>query len=128
MADDELALLRFCSHLDEPSLELPGLDAVLAATTFTGADAALGGPRVFGPLLKHHRGQDRKTGTPRSAASNTPPTDDMETAKHPRQHNPSAREPPIGNHAWRIRSLSTTDRSAKTHSSSRQQHAGPSAI
>ena len=78
----ELGLLRFCPHLDEPSLELLGLDAVLAATTLTSADAALGGPHVFGSLLKHHCRQDRETGTPRSAAWNAPPTDYLENLKH----------------------------------------------
>jgi len=78
----ELGFLRFCWQLDEPSLELLGLDAVLAATTFTGADAALGGPHVFRSILEHHRGQDRETGTPRSAAWNAPPTDYLETLWH----------------------------------------------
>ena len=49
-----LWLLSFCPHFDDPSLELLGLDAVLAATTFTGADAALSGPHVFRSLLEHH--------------------------------------------------------------------------
>jgi len=51
----ELVLLSFCPHLDETSLELLGLDAVLAPTTFTCADAALGGPQVFGSFFKDHR-------------------------------------------------------------------------
>lgn len=51
-----LGLLCFRAPLDEPSLELLGPDAVLAPTTFTCADAALGGPDVFGSFLKDHRG------------------------------------------------------------------------
>ena len=87
-----LGLLCFRAPLDEPSLELLGLDAVLAATTFAGADAALGGPHVFRSFLKHHHGQDCETGTPGSAAWNAPPTDYLETLKHAGQHNSSACE------------------------------------
>ena len=63
---------------NEPSLELLGLDAVLAATTFAGADAALSRARVLRSFFERHRRQDRETGAPRSAARNTPPTDDLE--------------------------------------------------
>jgi hypothetical protein len=80
----KLGLFRFCPYLYEPSLKLLGLDVVLTATTFTSADPALGGPHVFGSLLKHHCRQDRETGTPRSAAWNTPPTDYLEHLKHAR--------------------------------------------